>query len=101
MKSFDTFNFVERLIIAALVVFVFSVLPACSRAEDMSDKDYNNARKVILRKGEKFIGAYQTYTHGMSIITTERQNGETPKCYTIYEDSSLLRMSAELRICEQ
>nr|DAU57384.1 MAG TPA: hypothetical protein [Caudoviricetes sp.] len=99
MKSFDTFSFVERMIVAAIVIFVFSILPACSNAENANDEDI---RKVNLRKGEKFVGMSQAYKRGSLIITTERPLDESPKCYTVYRDPLLWDgLEIELRICEQ
>ena len=99
MKSFETFSFVERMIVAAIVIFVFSILPACSNAENANDEDI---RKVNLRKGEKFVGMSQAYKRGSLIITTERPLDESPKCYTVYRDPLLWDgLEIELRICEQ
>jgi hypothetical protein len=99
MKSFDTFSFVERMIVAAIVIFVFSILPACSNAENANDEDI---RKVNLRKGEKFVGMSQAYKRGSLIITTERPLDESPKCYTVYIDPLLWDgLEIELIICEQ
>ena len=99
MKSFATFSFVEKMIVAAIVVFVFSILPACSNAENANDEDI---RKVNLRKGEKFVGMSQAYKRGSLIITTERPLDESPKCYTVYRDPLLWDgLEIELRICEQ
>lgn len=75
MKSFDTFSFVERMIVAAIVVFVFSILPACTPAENAND---GGIQKVNLRKGEKFVGMSQAYRRGGLIITTERPLDESP-----------------------
>lgn len=99
MKSFATFSFVEKMIVAAIVVFVFSILPARSHAENANDEDI---RKVNLRKGEKFVGMSQAYKRGSLIITTERPLDESPKCYTVYRDPLLWDgLEIELRICEQ
>lgn len=98
MKNFATFSFVERMIVAAIVVFVFSILPACSPAENANDEDI---RKVNLRKGEKFVGMSQAFFLSDIIITTERPSDEAPKCYTVYKDFSWCGLDAQLRICER